>query len=180
MGRPPRFTLRTLLVVTALVAVGLAVWQAVGPTVALMLLTVFLAISLHVVGNALGTRLREQGTMGTADAVADDSLPAGACPRRTTGPPLAAHQFAPTTRLSRRASLGWPPLMVASSAGVLGAVVGGRISQQMYPDAATWQALAVAALASGALAAMFAYWVSSWLHVFLTAWWQAHREAHQR
>lgn len=180
INRSLRFTLRTLLAAMAFVAVALTVWQAVGPTVGLMLLVGFLAVSLHVLGNALGTRLREQGTMGNGDAGGQDSLPEGACPRRAAGPSLAAHQFAPATRLSRHGSLGWPPLIVASAAGLLGAIGGGRASQELYPEATTWPALAVAALAGGALAAMFAYWFSSWLHVFLAAWWQAHREAHQR
>ena len=178
-SRPLRFTLRTLLGATAVVAVALAVWQAVGPLVGLTLLLVSIALSLHVVGNALGTRLRDHGAMRTAPVPVEDSLPPGACPRRSAGAPLPAHQFAPATRLSRRAALGWPPLAVAFSAGLLGAIGGGRVTQQLYPDVATWSALAVGALAAGALAAMFAYWTSSWLHVFLAAWWQAHCDAHR-
>jgi hypothetical protein len=93
---------------------------------------------------------------------------------------LAAHQFAPVTGLSQHASLGWWPVIVTALAGLGGAAAGGHAWRRLYPEAANWSALAVGGLATGALAAMFAYWMTSWLQVCLGAWWQAHREGHRR
>jgi predicted MFS family arabinose efflux permease len=178
--QPLRFTLRSLLLVTALVALALAVWQAVGPAIGLVLLVVLTAVSLHVLGNAMGTRLREQGTRRSSQESRDDSLPEGALRLPLKSAPLPAYRFAPVTHLSRRTSLGWLPLVATGLAGLVGAIVGGRALQNLDPQSATWSTLALGAVATGALAAMFAYWTTGWLQVVLAAWWQAHRHGRSR
>jgi hypothetical protein len=174
-GSLPRFTLRSLLLGMGVVAVVLAVLQAVGAATGLMLLLMFTAIVLHVIGNALGTRLRDQGTHQQASSGANGPAPRGGFPLGSRAAPVPSHQFAPVTRLSSRASLGWSPIVVTSVAALIGAIVGGRALQRLHPEAATGSTLLLGGLATGALTAMFAYWMASWLQVFLGAWWQAHR-----
>ena len=97
---PPQFGLRTLLWLVTACAVLLAAahWLEMSPLLVGGLLFFAVAIALHVVGNAIGTRLREIGDCPEA-------------PLRENG---GAHfrrprpeDFAPVTRLSAKQSLGW-------------------------------------------------------------------------
>jgi hypothetical protein len=172
---PPRFGLGALFATISLVALGLAVWKAVGPVVGVSLLLLLMAVVAHVAGNALGTRLRDRGTQHALVAWKDDtsaSRPPAAQPRAQPVPP---HHFAPVTRLSQRTSLGRFPLVVTVLGGIAGAIAGGLLLQRTSPESATLSTLAVGATASGVLAALFSYWLFSLLQVFLGAWWQAHR-----
>ncbi len=133
----------------------------------------------HVAGNAIGSRLRQRGTQHSIADLREGptgeglGLPSG---RRRIQP----HQFAPVTRLSRRTSLGWFPVVVTVLGGIAGAIGGGVTLQRTNPAAATVSTMSLGCLASGVLAAFWTFWMFSLLQVFLGAWWQAHRHGQRR
>src|SRR4051812_7023772 len=103
--RPPQFGLRTLLLLVTACGMLLALSRWTSPVVVVLL--VFLAVSIfcHVVGNAIGTRLREIGDGSSPSQSPDEAISF----RRPQ-----AHDFAPATRLSERHSLGLS-IVIASS-----------------------------------------------------------------
>src|SRR4051812_41038018 len=96
--RFPRYGLRTLMAVVAAAAVLFAVMGTIGPLASAVLLMALAVVGLHVVGNAVGTSLRDSA------------------PRRAIDPPDAEiadrpaariHVDMPVSQLRRRTPLGW-------------------------------------------------------------------------
>jgi len=106
------------LAVTACAVLLAAVhWLSLSPLVVAALLFLAVSIFLHVVGNAIGTRLRQIGDeseTGLTDPIHAD--------RRKPLP----EDFAPATRLGVRQSLGWS-IIVATLAGTIAGGVGGGV-----------------------------------------------------
>ena len=79
-----------------------------------------LAVIGHVAGNALGTRLRQNGSR-PVDEEGLDLPSAKPWPRA-----LSPDEFAPATQLSRRSSLG-RPIFVATVLGTIAGGIGGGL-----------------------------------------------------
>jgi hypothetical protein len=92
-----------------------------------------------------------------------------------SGGQLQAHHFAPVTRLSYRASLGWLPLVATLLGAVAGGCGGGVLLRGLYPDQSTPATIALGSVAAAALAAFGSYWSICLLQALFGAWWQAHR-----
>jgi hypothetical protein len=132
---PPQFRLRTLLLVVAAFSVLFTVVQAVGLFSSLMLLMLLGLIAAHVIGNALGTRLRDEASrlaQAGGDA-ADPPPPTGELPMK-----LPASQLTERRQLPRRL------FGIATLGAVLGGVSGGALI-----TAVTWQDITVAGIALG-------------------------------
>src|SRR5688572_27186209 len=113
---PPRFGLRTLLLVVTGCAVIFAMSNWLSPIALAGVVMLVLCVIAHVAGNAIGTRLRELG-------------PSRRSGRDSAAEPLARPQgadFAPVTRLSQRQSLGWP-IILGTAGGTLAGAVGGGL-----------------------------------------------------
>lgn len=119
--RPPQFGLRMLLIVVSLFCVFLAVAKWLGPAFTIFMLIMLVGVLGHVVGNALGTQLRDTGSRRWKDSpVAPAESPS---PQET--PALRSVDFAPPSRLTRRQSLGPIVLLFPVVGSALLATIGG-------------------------------------------------------
>jgi hypothetical protein len=116
--RPPQFGLRTLLAIVTVCGILLALRQWLDPIVIFVLVFLAACVFCHVVGNAIGTRLRQIGDL-------PDAIPPEDSFQRLRVPPQP-QDFAPATHLSRRQSLGWV-IVIASSVGATSGAIGGGL-----------------------------------------------------
>lgn len=150
----------------ALLAVMSALVNYFGLHAALIVVLLVLAIVAHVAGNALGTKLRESG---------DRPLP------RFPGEPVAkpshraptAEEFAPSTELGDRRSLGLPIIVATVAGGTLAAVLGILLMVTLLEPAPTWVALIAGTVACGALGAIWTFVSFGFIQVTVGAFWQA-------
>jgi hypothetical protein len=154
-----------MLWLVAALGVVFALMSSIGPLGAFALGLFLLGVLAHVVGNALGTRLREIGDEPQAPAE-------GARPRETL---IEKHEFAPATRLARRHSLGWwlPATLVVGF--LAGAVGGGMLLAGAYGQHATPTRLAIGGGAFGLIGAFFGFLIGAFLQVLALALWEALR-----
>ena len=155
--KPPQFTLRTLLVAMTALACLFAVMTAVGSVWSLAILLLLALVSAHVVGNAVGTKLRDRSA------------------RRPVFHPSAAppRDFASPKRLTEPARLHWITLVTSGGGALAGGYFGGSALANSYPDATT--AAVVLGVASTAVLGGFAGFAAS---SFLAVMRQALSEAH--
>jgi uncharacterized membrane protein YoaK (UPF0700 family) len=153
---------------------GLAVFfsamRVAGPLGSVALILLAICVFAHVAGNALGTRLREH-----SDRSLDPVLRAQARSRRPT-----AHEFAPQSQLSRRGSLGKSMIVITTIGVVIGAVAGGILLSRVNRQQATVSNITLGTLSFGVLGGLAGFWVSSFLQVFIGAWYDAHRDSEDR
>jgi hypothetical protein len=164
---PPRFGLRTLLVLVTTFCLILASYTWFGAYGATWATLFALAVMAHVAGNWLGTQLRSLG---------DQRLPPGA--EQGDGlaaihTPLQAEHFAPPSHLNRRSPL--PRfVLVAVLIGTLVGIAGGAVLVWWVNDSrATWFDISCGALAFGVLGGLGTFGVAA----FLQAGWRALSQA---
>ncbi len=172
--RPPQFRLSTLMWLIALLCAMFAMIAWVGPYGTLVLIVFVLAVIAHIAGNAIGTKLRENGDRPVA-------------PEDHRGPlklplnrPATKDEFAPTTQLSERKSLGLTNLIMTCLGIVLGASVGGFCLTLLNWDRITLPSLIFAVVACGVLGGIGGFATSSFVHVLIGAQLQAMRQAKRR
>jgi hypothetical protein len=159
---PPQFTLRTLLVVMGALACLFAVMTAVGSLWSLAILLLLALVSAHVVGNAVGTQLRDRSTRHRID-------------RNRVAPSRAAapREFAAPKRLTEPARLHWITLVMAGGGAVAGGYFGGSALADSYPEATT-AAVVLGVVSSGVLGGFAGFATSSFLSVMQQALGEAH------
>jgi hypothetical protein len=162
--KPPQFRLRTLLIGVAILSALLALMTSTGPLAAFGLLLLTLSIVAHVAGNAIGTRLRENGSrpLETEDAPPESR-------RAKTQTPLPEADFAPATRLSARHPLGWIVLVAVGLGSVLGGAVGGAFLAWLCWERITLGSVACGAAASAALGGFAGFLLASFARELLRA-----------
>jgi hypothetical protein len=177
---PPQFGLRTLLLVMTGCAVIFALSNWLTPIALAGVVMLVLSVIAHVLGNAIGTRLRELGSKSRME----EKQPS---PGQRLARP-GAGDFAPVTRLSQRHSLGWP-IVIGTAAGTLAGGVGGGIWTVTHtyggPDIFS---IAVGVLAFAVLNGIAAFVIVGFVQVGLSAIRQAldhsqpqpHARPHQR
>jgi hypothetical protein len=156
--KPPQFTLRTLLLVVTALAGLLAVMTAVGSLWSMAILLVVVLVSAHVIGNALGTKLRDRATRRAAP-------PAGSAPART--PPVSPK------RLTEPARLHWVTLVTTVCGAAAGGYFGGSALAASYPGATT-AAVVLGVVSSAVLGGFAGFATSSFLSVMRQALSEAH------
>jgi hypothetical protein len=167
--KPPQFTLRTLLILMAVVAVLLGVMSAVGSMWSLGVLFVLLLVAGHVAGNSLGTKLRSGAPTREAAVQRTPTQPPGAMrPRATGATPLAMPR-----RLREPTRLHWINIVLAAAGAAAGSYYGGSALVASYPDAPT-SAFVLAYVSSGVLGGFAGFVVSSFLSVTRQALSEAH------
>jgi hypothetical protein len=170
--KPPQFSLRTLFALVSALGVLLAVFEAIGLLASLGLLLFLILVGLHVIGNALGTTLRDQSP---SPAQVRDGLLAPIGPLEYR---MQLDRPRTTSRLSEQLHLGW----VVAAATLLGAVAGGYTGTWVLVqigDQST-RGLILGAISSGVLGAFFGGLSGCFLKTWLSAWWQASSESDPR
>ncbi len=155
---PPRFTLRTLLIVMTLCGGLFALMSAIGALWSVGLLFFTLLIGGHVLGNSLGTRLRDGERPGPPPRLRENVVPALAT--------VAPQRLAERTRLSRLA------MALGLLGGVVGAFLGGMGSANLYPEAGPG-AVTLGTLSAGVLGGLIGFAASSFVLVVRAAWREA-------
>jgi hypothetical protein len=165
---PPRFGLRTMLLLMTAVCVVLVAYTWFGAYVSMLLALFVLAIFAHIAGNWLGTRLRDAGSR---------QLPAeqaGSVWHSTAkGKDLAPQHFAPASHLHQRSPL--PRFVVITvGVGLLAGTAGGALLVWFVNGPrATLGNVAAGAVAFGILGAFFTFLLAS----FAEAGWRAVAQA---
>jgi hypothetical protein len=165
---PPRYSLRTLLVVVTLCGCLFGVMATVGMFYSAMLALFLSLVGAHVVGNSLGTKLRDQTTQQIdAARAARPPAPAMSLPRDLANPPR---------RLTERARLHRITLVMGIGGAMLGGELGGVGLSATYPEAPI-SAVALGVVSSATLGAFVGFLTSSFLSVVRQALAEAHRGA---
>lgn len=158
----PQFTLRALFGAVTLLCCLFALMSALGAPGSLMLLLVVMLALAHVVGNSLGTRLRDQTSrrVGVARGARTGWL-------EPSRPVVAAPQ-----RLTQRARLSRIAPVISIGGALVGGTLGGVGVSEIYPQASL-AAAGLGVVSSAVLGAFAGFLTSS----FLSVAWLALREA---
>lgn len=156
--RAPQFGMTTLLSVMAGLCVVFAVWAAGGAVLAFVVVLLLLAVFAHVAGNAVGTKLKENG---------------GHRPRKKNAQPraveLSGEHYAPATKLGEKSSLGLTIFVMTVVGFLIGAVGGGGLLTYLNWEKVIWPSIALAAIACGVLGGLAGFMTSSFIHVMIGA-----------
>jgi hypothetical protein len=144
---------------TTAVAALLSVLMAVGAFWAVGLLFFLLLVAAHVLGNSVGTRLR------------DGRRPHAATLR--TAVPRVGMPLAPTGRLRERKRLHWINLVLTLAGALSAGYFGGQALAEVYPEAKP-AAIVLAHVSSGVLGGFAMFVVTSFLAVVRQALSEAH------
>ncbi len=161
--RPPQFRLGTLLLLITLLCAMFAVMGIAGPIATFLLILLILSVIAHVAGNAIGTRLREVGTINARlDSETERAHRA-----------LQQGDYAPATRLGSRYSLGRPLIFLTIGGILLGGLFGATLFLMLYRQQATLFSISCGVVAMSALGGFLAFLSAGFLQVATTALWQA-------
>lgn len=164
--KPPQFSLRSLLLLMTLCAIVFSLVNVLPPMVLGGLVFLMLSIFAHVAGNAIGTRLRDNGSQhGNAD-----DAPQGETWR--SGTPETP-RYAPQTKLGQRQSLGWPVFAATGTGLFLGGGGGGIWTASASAGDAAELSILVAVVAFAVLGGFAAFLAFSFAQVGLGALRQA-------
>ncbi len=158
--RPPQFGLRTLLLGVTLLSVAFAVSVAVGAAQSMMLLLLASLIGLHIVGNALGTRLRDRRECE------DRALKSGDAGRPEFG---VAPTIAPARRLQENTAIRRPWLVAGAVCATISGTVGGLAIAALVGEKLTIPGLALGIASSAVLGGFFGFMACSLWSVARTA-----------
>jgi hypothetical protein len=156
-----QFTLRALFAVVALFAIVFALLRYGGGAAAMVVITFGALIAAHVVGNSLGTRLR--------DDVSREMNPRPAhLPQRVPSTPVPIDR-----RLHERTPIGRVILITTGGAAFTAAVLGGA-ALFLWTSAGPSGWL-VGTLSSAVVGGFVGFLLASFLEMTIRAWWQAAR-----
>lgn len=155
---PPQFGMRTLLTVVAGLCVVFAVWAAGGPVLAFVVILLLLAVIAHVAGNAIGTKLKENGNRRRAEQNEQPNIIE-----------LSGDHYAPQTKLGEKSSLGLTIILSTALGFLAGAVGGGGLLTYLNWEKIIWPSIALAAVACGVLGGLAGFMMSSFIHVTVVA-----------
>jgi hypothetical protein len=163
---PPRFSLRTLWIVMTALCCLFAVMAAIGLWLSAVLALFLSLLMAHVLGNSLGTRLRNE----TSRQIAVERGATSAAPV-----PIAWEVVAPK-RLTQRTSLHRITLLMGIGGALVGGELGGVGFAAMYEQAPA-SAVALGVVSAGVLGAFAGFLASSFLSVVRQALAEAHQGA---
>lgn len=161
---PPQFSMRGLLLVVAAFCLLFALLGWVGATWSIALVTLLVLLVGHVLGNALGTRLRDASTVSlraTRDAGAS-------APSTLRSEPIATRP-APTSHLHATTRLGRHVHLLVLVGVAAGGSAGMLVLAAVYWPDITWAALALGGLSAAVL--------GGWATLLGSAFWSSTRRA---
>lgn len=161
---PPQFRLRTLLWLLALACVLLAILTSLDAYGIFAIVMLTLSIVAHLLGAAIGHRLRDNG---------DHPLP----PRDHAGPypAVAPHEFAPTTKLSQRRRQNRLVVGLTIAWTLIGGVAGGVGIYLAIGQRANITNVTAGALAFAVLGAIWGFALSAFVNELWGAWREAQK-----
>lgn len=165
--QPPRFRLRTLLVVLTLCCVLLAILPTLNPYGMFAVIMFVLTVLAHICGAKIGHQLREHGSR----PLSGDSTTTKGDRYRVVQPA----EFAPTTRLSHRRRPGRLILVMSIAWAVLGGIGGAALLLVVNGERASVLNVSTGAAAFAVLGAIWGFALASFLQEVLGALWEAHR-----
>jgi hypothetical protein len=112
-SRPPQFGLRTMFLGVTLLSAAFALFTAVGAAISAALLMLGSLLAAHVVGNAIGTRLREQESLPPSES------PPQSLDLNRVAQNESAQRLRENTAIDRR----W--MIIAGLGALIGSVAGG-------------------------------------------------------
>jgi hypothetical protein len=162
-GKRPQFTLRSLFLVTTVLAVVFSVMGYIGPVASAALLLAAAVVGLHVAGNTIGTTLRDAAPMRSPEsgAPADFAGRSVAIPRSRS-------------RLCERTPLRWPIRTMSLAMGAAGGLIGASLLREWIGTSIS--ALAVVTASFIVLGVLFGFLLGSFMEILLRAWSQATSE----
>jgi hypothetical protein len=170
---PPQFGLRGMLLLIAVLCVLFAVGAAWGAKPALGLLLILLSLGAHFAAAAVGQQLRDHGSR-PLDTHSTTSSSAKISPVRAK--PLDS-DFAPTTNLGERRSLGWLLYVGVTGGAAFGAISGWCWIVLRFGPRATVEIQAVGLVAFALLGAFAAFLLVGFLQVAVRALLHAQRSS---
>lgn len=169
----PQFGLRMIFIVVTAICGLLALARLVSPFVLGILVLVMITVGAHLAASGMGHRLRQTahrrrhrsraGAGPDTPGVTDEHPAEGILPT----------DLAPSTRLSRRQSLGRIVIIAPLVGGLVGATCGGFGMAKVLGPQSNWANLGVVAIAAGVLGGIGSFLLAT----FLKAFWDAHAEA---
>jgi hypothetical protein len=163
--RPPRFSLRALLLCMAALGCLFAIMSAVGLVWSAVILLFLSLVAAHVLGNSFGTRLRDQASREIA-------LKRAAQPREP--PDVIRLNVDAPRQLTERARLNRVTLVTSAGGALVGAEFGGAGLAAIYPQAPLG-AVVLGVVSSAVLGGFAGFLASSFLSVVRQALAEAHR-----
>lgn len=168
--QPPRFGLLALLVAIAVMGGLLAIVHYFGAYGASIAILFALCVAAHVLGNAMGTRLRDLGDR----PVSADGAPISKA--SNYGKP-AASDFAPLTRLRERHSLGKPVFIITVAGAILGGLLGYAAVCWLADARTGWHVFGFGTVAFAVLGAIWTFAAVSFVKVIFGEMLHAHRNS---
>ena len=154
--------------VTAILCIGLALAKVVSPVLSGLAVLLLFVVMAHVLGNALGTQLR-QSSQHARPLELDDNVP-------NPGSAKDENVFAPATRLSHHTQLGLGTKICTGIGAVIGAIVGGGVLWWSMKGDASIPAMGLGVVSCAVLGGFAGFGMSSLLGVLGGAVVQAHQD----
>ncbi len=156
--------MQSLLAATAILGLLFAIIRQGGLWGLLFAMLMLALVAAHVVGNALGTKLRDN-----VSRELNLDMPR----RRIRLPPVSREQR--SRRLHEHTPLGRLILVISVGGALMGGILGGlSLAAWTRASVAGW---IVGTISSAVLGAFFGFLLASFLDMSIRAWWQAsHRE----
>jgi predicted lysophospholipase L1 biosynthesis ABC-type transport system permease subunit len=176
------YSLRSLFVLTAVVAVGVLIVQEIhfrfGPSAAAVIILAVLSIFAHVAGAALGGRLRASQDVGNSDTEDDGEDPEGSVGKLTQPMEARKSDFAPTTQLSKQKPLQRQPIYygVGIGAAFCSIVASAVLTWFMWNDLAIVNVL-FGAVSAAVIGGLFGFLATSLYQVVREALDEAQKDA---
>jgi hypothetical protein len=168
--QPPRFGLLSLLLAIAGLSGLFAIVHYFGAYGAAIAILFVLCVAAHVVGNALGTKLREFGDT----PLEVDGTPARRAP--FSRPPTPA-EFAPLTRLRQRYSLGKRIVVITVGGAVAGGLLGFFTVLWLADQTTAWHVFGLGVLACAVLGGIWTFAAASFVQVTWNEFLDARRDS---
>ena len=161
----PRFSLRAMFWMTALVSVVLSVHSTAGILWASFLSLMLLLVGLHVAGAVIGHHLHRSKSVSSAERPPHASAD---LVRSNWQAPLAG-------RLQQRRPVGVLMLWIAGLCAIAFGTTGASLLSVGYGARLSWAALALGTAASAVIGALFGFFASSFIRTVRQSWREAAR-----
>jgi len=167
--KPPRFSMRVLLLAMAVASTGIGLLATMDVAMATAFVLLVLLIAAHVLGNRLGTELRRS----SRQQFAGEEPPAPFKARSDRWQPP------PRSQMQQHRSFGIWTLIPAALGALLGAAGGARLLAADL-EKVSLTAILLGGVAAGVLGAMFVFAAANLLGILFKTWREAVRYHRQQ